>query len=624
MVRQPESIASSKSPIDPPRAVDSENACGPWIARAIIVAVAGAMAWFTWGHWGDFQIDCGREIYVPTAILQGKLLYRDIWYMYGMLAPYVQALLFHIFGISFTVLFIFGLVLTVGSALLVFEIARQFDLGLPVSVLPSLFFLSEAFYPFTFNFVFPYSYAAALATFLGLACLYFVIRHALGMRAMHPGIAALFGALAVLTKQEFGLACLSLLAFEVVASYVIHRSSCQLGKNVAVCFAGLSPALAVYGWFTWRLSAKFIYFDNWVAMPGTYFMRTFGKYTMAATGFRFVPQEMMSAVALASLSLALWYGIAYANALAIVKGQRQSRIILLTVALDILVITLLVFQVMKYPTLASLYVAQLTFPEGLFFLGLYFVIQALWKLWGSPNPGLALTDAALGIYATSSSFRILMDLYPSPYKYSVFFNVPVYLVFIILVARLIRWAGRSLDLRRRNALASCLLCSAAILYFAKILPDPRHLPTPLKTNIGTFYTKPDVAILLPEIISFMKTHTRNGKDILVIPDPPSFYVYAGMQSPTRWYSLVPGVVDPEHEQEFIRQAVANNVRYVLLSNRAFPECGVGSFGVDYNKAIYQWITTNYRKVDKFGPLRIGFPDSYVLTVYERKDIAPNS
>jgi len=38
------------------------------------------------------------------------------------------------------------------------------------------------------------------------------------MRAMHLGIAALFGALAVLTKQEFGFACLVLLAFEVVAS----------------------------------------------------------------------------------------------------------------------------------------------------------------------------------------------------------------------------------------------------------------------------------------------------------------------------------------------------------------------------------------------------------------------
>ncbi len=44
------------------------------------------------GHWGDFQIDNGRELYVPVSILHGKLLYRDIWYMYGPLAPYQPSL----------------------------------------------------------------------------------------------------------------------------------------------------------------------------------------------------------------------------------------------------------------------------------------------------------------------------------------------------------------------------------------------------------------------------------------------------------------------------------------------------------------------------------------------------
>ncbi len=52
-----------------------------WLARAVIISVAGALAWYTWGHWRDFQIDNGREIYVPAAILKGKLLFRDLWYL---------------------------------------------------------------------------------------------------------------------------------------------------------------------------------------------------------------------------------------------------------------------------------------------------------------------------------------------------------------------------------------------------------------------------------------------------------------------------------------------------------------------------------------------------------------
>ncbi len=56
--------------------------------------------WCTWGHWGDLQIDSGREMYVPVEILRRRLLFRDIWYQYGPLTPYVQAWAVGLFGIK--------------------------------------------------------------------------------------------------------------------------------------------------------------------------------------------------------------------------------------------------------------------------------------------------------------------------------------------------------------------------------------------------------------------------------------------------------------------------------------------------------------------------------------------
>ena len=73
------------------RAAGIRETNGIWIARAVIVGVAAALAWYTWGHWGDFQIDNGRELYVPAEILKGKMLFRDLWYMYGPLAPVREA-----------------------------------------------------------------------------------------------------------------------------------------------------------------------------------------------------------------------------------------------------------------------------------------------------------------------------------------------------------------------------------------------------------------------------------------------------------------------------------------------------------------------------------------------------
>ena len=218
----------------PNSSVDREDASGLWIARAVIVSVAAALAWHTWGHWGDFQIDNGRELYVPAEILKGKMLFRDLWYMYGPLVPYLKALLFRIFGVQLTVLYVFGLTLTFGAALLTFEVGRRFRLGAVVSAVPAIFFLVESFYTFIRNFVFPYSYASSSGALIGMACLLFVMRHASGMRTLDLAMASLLTGIAILTKQEFGMACLALVGFEIVGFYWIRRSLAELLRNSGV------------------------------------------------------------------------------------------------------------------------------------------------------------------------------------------------------------------------------------------------------------------------------------------------------------------------------------------------------------------------------------------------------
>ncbi len=120
----------------------------------------------------------------------------------------------------------------------------------------------------------------------------------------------------------------------------------------------------------------------------------------------------------------------------------------------------------------------------------------------------------------------------------------------------------------------------------------------------------------------MKSHTRNGKDILVLPEPPSLYVFAGMESPTKWYSLVPGYVAPEQEQQYIDEVASNHVRYVLIGNRGVTEYRLMGFANGgYNLPIYRWIMANYVKVGQFGPLPDAAFPPYILWVYERKDLA---
>jgi hypothetical protein len=67
-------------------------------SRVAILAVFAGLTVYAWAHWDDVDIDNRRETYVPSAIARGKVLYRDLCYSYGPLAPYLLARLFRWLG----------------------------------------------------------------------------------------------------------------------------------------------------------------------------------------------------------------------------------------------------------------------------------------------------------------------------------------------------------------------------------------------------------------------------------------------------------------------------------------------------------------------------------------------
>src|SRR5208337_3236250 len=143
---------------------------GDWEVAAsvgLIVVVAITLAWSTWARWGDFQVDCGKELYAPTEILRGKLLYRDIWYPYGPLAPYVQALLIGVCGHSLNAFYVFGLAAAIGCALLLLDIGTMLE-GRAAGLTAALALLFMGFSPGIFNYVFPYCYGATMGLLLSL------------------------------------------------------------------------------------------------------------------------------------------------------------------------------------------------------------------------------------------------------------------------------------------------------------------------------------------------------------------------------------------------------------------------------------------------------------------------
>jgi hypothetical protein len=53
--------------------------------------------------------------------------------------------------------------------------------------------------------------------------------------------------------------------------------------------------------------------------------------------------------------------------------------------------------------------------------------------------------------------------------------------------------------------------------------------------------------------------------------------------------------------ETIQQIERNHVRYLIWSNRIFPEYGVPRIGTDFDQAMGSYLTSHYRRVRPVSP-----------------------
>lgn len=111
------------------------------------------------GHYSVILIDFGREVYYPEQLLQGKILYKDIFNIYGPLSYQINTILYKIFGIKLSTLYASGVVCSVLIVSGIYLIARKF-LTEFLSFCIAFFTIAVSIMTVSiFNFHFPYSWA---------------------------------------------------------------------------------------------------------------------------------------------------------------------------------------------------------------------------------------------------------------------------------------------------------------------------------------------------------------------------------------------------------------------------------------------------------------------------------
>jgi hypothetical protein len=555
-----------------------------WFARLAIVAVFTGLAIYTWAHWGDVDVDSGREMYVPAALARGKVLYRDLWYAYGPVAPYLLAGLFRFFGASLYTLYSFGLATALGFALVLFQVSRRFLAAAP-AFLVSFCALLQSFQADIFNYILPYSYAATVGSLIALACLYFVLRSIFTGSRFSMFAAGCCAGLALLSKGEFGFACYATVGFAVIASRPRLR-------NALACAPGCAAGLITYLWMGLRYSAPILLLERFFHSQTQYLMQAYGARWIAEHGLRFRPAEILEGLALLAASLLIWYVVA-----------RLPRWGFWCFAAVIL-------PVARYGYRHA--TEFVVFPSGMFWLSLAVFVYALFIILrrdsSRDRQAAVLPLAILSVYAMTAGIRVMSKVVPR--DYAIFYNSALFLVFVIALAYIAKHAATSFSVR-------FVVLHAAWLGLL-IAPYPKALPSKLVTPRGVIYTRPAEAALFPRIISFIEEKKAQGQAVLVLPEANSLYFFTGTDAPARWYQFIPGVLAPDEEDELIAQLERQHVEFILLSNRYTGEYGVDYFGLDYNQRVYRWILDHYELQGQFGDFARGPGRPFAMQIYRRR------
>lgn len=242
---------------------------------AVMGIVFVALAAVTWRKWPDPIIDFGTQVYIPWRITQGAVLYRDLYYFAGSpLSQYFNALLFKLFGVSFTVLIVANLAILTMFLVFIYRRFLAVSNVLTATAIGVGILVIFAFAQYTgtgnYNYIAPYSHEAIHGCFLSLFVLGILSDW---LARPRPGTAALAGFLTgmvSLTKPDIFLALMACCA-ATVALFLWRQYQLKLAAKSMAAF-GVAASVVPFLFFLlflrsedWKTSLHSIVF-GWVPL----------------------------------------------------------------------------------------------------------------------------------------------------------------------------------------------------------------------------------------------------------------------------------------------------------------------------------------------------------------------
>ncbi len=574
-----------------------------WYLITILSSVL-FMASISWFKWPDLLIDFGPQVYIPWQVSEGKILYKDVLYLYGPFSVYLHSFLFKIFGPGVSVVIYFNLLVVLLFSYLIFILFKNLSNHFSATVICILFITVFAMGQYNvmgnFNFICAYVYELPHGLILSFLAIYIFNKYVSKPKFNKVFLLGFISGLVLLTKIEVSVALVCALILGLLYYQILYSTSqvCRIKTFSLFSLGILLPLLLFLIYlcshlsFTQALSAifspiKYALNDQLRALP----------LYQWVSGTSALSKNLIN-ITLGLISLTFIFSfiamVSYSR-IPFLKSHTNLPIIFI---ISLFSIILLFNNQISWKEIIK------PLPVFLLILTFYFIKKINESPRSSNNISHYFTQLIFSIFSFILLLKIIFNVHSFHYGFALALPGTLILVKFFL-NDFPKWFSKNVvisPLYINSCMGLILIYIFNHIYISKEFYELKNYPVQLENNkIMTYFPNLDPrGKIVQEALNFIDTKIE--KDVPIAPIPYGLMINFFTKHPN---SLVSSTYNPGEalifsEKKYLSDLKEKSPPYILLLEVDSQILGARYFGQDYAKTIYKWILGNYTLIKQFG------------------------
>jgi len=566
-----------------------------WPAILILGLV---MATISWQKWADLIVDYGQQLYLPWQLSEGKVLYRDLDYLFGPFSAYFHALLFKIFEPGIMVLVWFNLGVVTALSSLIYVIFKYISDRLTATLATLAFLGIFAFGQYAgggnFNFVCAYVYELAHGVFLSFLILWLFIQTLERPSRFKLILIGLLTGLVYLTKPE---AFLAITAAMVMGFYFLFKNKTLPDNSLYLLLSTflIIPILAtLYFSIHMPLSqALFYILLPWLHVFGSS-MSDLPMYQWVM-GTDFLGKNIWEMFYYFFMIIGFCLGLVFMDRW-LNKFSKISYLAGWGVSL------LMVSSLGLWQNLLPIFELPRSLPLIILAYCIFLILKLKKSTEENSNRNLGLL--VFSVFSLVLMFKMIFHVQVSHYGFALALPATLILIHILTheIPRQVPMNLKPLNIYRPIAITVVVIFIGLHIQFEYKMYSFKGQPVGkgLDTLVDYHSFLNPRGVIFNNAIDFIQEEIPKEAHFAAVPGSIMLNYMTRRESSLKYIYLDPGAFQLIGDYKIYADLQRIRPPYIVLGEQKFSEQGRTHFGKDFGKHILQWIHENYIVIQQYG------------------------